>query len=211
MGTKERREREREQLRGLILDAAREMFVERGYEGVSMRKIAEKIEYSPTAIYQHFKDKDALVREICREDSQKLTEELKSSGAVEDPMERLMACGMAYARFAVENPNHYKMLFLSQLPAAAYEGDVADFGKGEPEMDGYALLRQQVRALAPEAFRYPGMDPDLVAQTLWAGVHGVVSLEVTQCLQGWVDWHPLEERVWTMLGAMAAGLFREVG
>ena len=131
MGTKERREREREQLRGLILDAAREMFVERGYEGVSMRKIAEKIEYSPTAIYQHFKDKDALVREICRVDSQKLTEELKSSGAVEDPMERLMACGMAYARFAVENPNHYKMLFLSQLPAAAYEGDVAEFGKGE--------------------------------------------------------------------------------
>jgi hypothetical protein len=49
-----------------------------------------------------------------------------------------------------------------------------------------------------------------VAQTLWAGVHGVVSLEVTKCVEEWVDWHPLEERVRTMLMAMSAGLFREV-
>ena len=60
MGVKERREREKESLRQDILDVAREMFATEGYESVSMRKIADKIEYSPTTIYLYFKDKNEL-------------------------------------------------------------------------------------------------------------------------------------------------------
>jgi len=59
-----RRERERAETRGKILDAARRMFVLKGYEGTTMRAIAAKIGYTPTAIYHHFKDKDALVAEL---------------------------------------------------------------------------------------------------------------------------------------------------
>jgi len=66
MGVKERREREKTETREIILDAARELFLAEGYEGVSMRKVAEKIEYSPTAIYIHFKDKDDLFRTVPR-------------------------------------------------------------------------------------------------------------------------------------------------
>ena len=65
MGPRERREREREETRTRILDAARELFAAEGYEAVTMRRIAERIEYSATAIYFHFKDKEALVKELC--------------------------------------------------------------------------------------------------------------------------------------------------
>ena len=68
MGITERREREKEEVRGRILDAARDLFARDGYDAVTMRKIAEAIEYSPTAIYLHFKDKDTLVRELCNAD-----------------------------------------------------------------------------------------------------------------------------------------------
>ena len=64
----ERRERERTELRELILEAARDLFVELGYEGVSMRKVAQRINYSPTAIYLHFADKEALFHELCARD-----------------------------------------------------------------------------------------------------------------------------------------------
>jgi AcrR family transcriptional regulator len=65
MRLQERRERQRQSLRKQILDAARELFTELGYEAVSMRRIADKIGYSPTTIYLHFADKEALVRELC--------------------------------------------------------------------------------------------------------------------------------------------------
>ena len=67
MGIKERKAREKEQLRRQILSAARELFVNEGYENVSMRKIANKIEYSPTTIYLHFKDKADLLDSVCKE------------------------------------------------------------------------------------------------------------------------------------------------
>jgi len=67
MGSKQRREREKEALRQDILDAARELFVEEGYDNVSMRRVAEKIEYSPTTIYLYFEDKASLLYAICEE------------------------------------------------------------------------------------------------------------------------------------------------
>ncbi len=78
MGTVERREREKQELRTRILDAARELFAELGYEAVTMRKIAERIEYSPTAIYFHFKDKDALMRELCEMDFSTLAQQFRT-------------------------------------------------------------------------------------------------------------------------------------
>ena len=66
MGISERRERDRQAVRSKILDAARDLFAAEGYDAVTMRRIAEAIEYSPTTIYLHFKDKDALIRELCR-------------------------------------------------------------------------------------------------------------------------------------------------
>src|SRR4028119_1353956 len=101
MGTLERRERERSETRAKILDAARDLFAEHGYDAVSMRKIAEAIEYSPTAIYVHFKDKEALFHELCRGDFGRLAHESQRLGSIADPVERLRLLGHAYMRFAL--------------------------------------------------------------------------------------------------------------
>ncbi|HEY6844272.1 MAG TPA: helix-turn-helix domain-containing protein, partial [Thermoanaerobaculia bacterium] len=86
MGTKERREREREEVRTLILDTAREMFATEGYEAVTMRRIADRIEYSPTAIYLHFQDKRDLVFQVCEETFARLVGELTSlESELKDP------------------------------------------------------------------------------------------------------------------------------
>lgn len=207
MGTKERRERERDAVRTKILDSARELFVAQGYDGVSMRAIAERIEYSPTVIYQYFRDKEALVTELCHADFLGLAEELAESQQMEDPVERLLQCGQAYARFATTYPNHYRLMFMDPLPKRNDEVKAAEY-KGKPEFDAYALLLGQVQAAAAAGrLRDAAADPELVAQTLWAGIHGVVSLEIALGCDKWTKWRPLDERVRTMLGVMAAGLF----
>ena len=86
---KERREREKEEVRAKILDAARELFVEEGYEAVTMRKIAAAIEYSPTAIYLHFRDKKAVINALCETDFLKLASRFRKIAEVGDPIVRL--------------------------------------------------------------------------------------------------------------------------
>src|SRR5258706_2571047 len=121
MGTQERRERERQELRSQILDAARELFATEGYDAVTMRKIADKIEYSPTAIYQHFADKDALVAELCRHDFRSFAAHFAQAAATEDPVLRLRETGRAYFAFAVEFPQHYRVMFMAARPSVSPE------------------------------------------------------------------------------------------
>src|SRR5437660_10594166 len=106
MGVKERREREKSETRDKILDAARELFVTEGFEGVSMRRVAEKIEYSPTAIYVHFADKNELFHELCREDFARLQEVMTSPSMAVDPVERLRQIGRNYVEFGVRFRHH---------------------------------------------------------------------------------------------------------
>ena len=89
MGPKERREREREEIRTRILDAARELFASEGVESVTMRRIADRIEYSPTAIYFHFRDKEALLAELCDCDFRAFAQEFFVIARLADPVERL--------------------------------------------------------------------------------------------------------------------------
>ena len=95
MGVIERRERERLETRARIMDAARDLFAREGYEAVSMRRIAEAIEYSPTAIYVHFKDKQDLLLEICRTDFGAFGHMLADLQSVQDPVERIRRMGHA--------------------------------------------------------------------------------------------------------------------
>jgi AcrR family transcriptional regulator len=209
MGSKERRERERDEVRTRILDAARELFVTHGYEGVSMRKIAVEIEYSATTIYQHFKDKEALIKELCYADFGKLAETLQGLLDIEDPIERLRKCGEAYVRFALMYPNHYRLMFMTPLPVTCDAAERAAV-KGNPDTDAYALLRSLVGiAAASGALRDEQPDLELVAQTLWAGLHGVVALEIAMQCDDWLPWRPLEQRATAMLDALCHGLFKE--
>jgi AcrR family transcriptional regulator len=208
LGTKERREREREELRTKILDAARELFASEGYEAVTMRKIAERIEYSPTAIYLHFKDKEAVLREICDADFGALAHGFSAIARIPDPRERLMATGNAYAEFGLSHPNHYRLMFMTPHPPLSPEDSAIE--RGNPEQDAYAFLRGTLaEALAGGRLR-PGLDDlDLLTQTVWAAVHGVVSLEIAKGNDGWVDWRPAAERVRLMIDFITRCLWRE--
>src|SRR5215470_5000436 len=140
LGTSERRERERQELRTRILDAARELFAEHGYDAVTMRGIADRIEYSPTAIYFHFKDKEALLRELCDTDFATLARGFQKIAQIADPIERLRQIGRSYVDFALEFPNHYRLMFMTPQPAGMRAED-SRIRRGNPEEDAYAFLR----------------------------------------------------------------------
>lgn len=200
----ERRERERRALRTKILDAARQLFAERGYEAVTMREIAEQIEYTPTAIYYHFRDKDALIREICLEDYDALAHEFEAQASIEDPIERLRAIGQAYAAFALGHPNHYRLMFMT---ADAPDCEDVDGRKGNPDRDGYAFLRWTVgEAIARGQLRAEYCDVDLAAQTAWAAVHGVIALHIDKGNDTWIDWRPIDARLSAMLDLVIVGM-----
>src|SRR5215470_6694465 len=99
MGVKERRAREKSETRDKILDAARELFISEGYEGVTMRRVAEKIEYSPTAIYVHFANKEELFMELCHSDFHQLAQQFVKLSQIPDPIQRLRTVGRVYIEF----------------------------------------------------------------------------------------------------------------
>jgi AcrR family transcriptional regulator len=178
MGIVERREREREEIRRKILDAAHDLFAREGYERVTMRRIAEAIEYSPTTIYNHFEDKDDLVQSLCDADFARLLGALLAQPAPEDPVEQIRQLGLAYARFGVDYPNHYRFMFMTP---AKFEHIHELSASGR---QAFGLLRSAVqRALDTGAFR--PADGDAVAQVLWASLHGVVALLITLRPEHW--------------------------
>ena len=211
MGVKERREREKSETRDKIVDAARELFVTEGYEGVSMRRVADKIEYSPTAIYVHFADKNELFRELCHRDYARLAEVLQSSVATADPIERLRRIGGTYVEFGIRYPNHYKFMFMTPHPG--HEMDEVDRDMhGNPEKDAYAFLKWAVQqAIDAGRFREGVNDAELISQTLWASVHGVISLQIAKGSDAWVDWRPIEDRAAMMLDITLRGLLQTTG
>lgn len=205
MGTRERRQREREELRGKVLDAARELFATDGWEAVTMRRIAERIEYSPTAIYLHFRDKQAVLRALCDADFLALAQRLAKIARIADPIARLRATGMAYAEFALAHPNHYRLMFMTPHPPQM--ADESELERGNPEEDAYAFLRGIVaEAIAGGLLRRELDDVEAVTQLMWAGVHGVVSLHLAKCNDAWVDWRPPLQLVDTMITVLVRGI-----
>jgi AcrR family transcriptional regulator len=178
MGIVERREREREEVRRKIMDAARDLFATEGYEKVTMRRIAEAIEYSPTTIYHHFEDKDDLVNALCEEDFARLLAVFRSQLPPEDPVEWIRQLGRAYARFGLENPNHYRFMFMTR---AKYEKVPQPSDSG---LQTFGVLKEAVeKSIATGRFR-PG-DAQEIAQVLWAGVHGALALLITLQPEHW--------------------------
>jgi AcrR family transcriptional regulator len=208
MGTKERRERERRELRKKILDAARALFVEQGYDAVTMRKIAAAIEYSPTAIYLHFEDKMAVMRALCDQDYLALAKRFRKLAAVADPVERLRQAGLAYAEFGFKHPNHYQWMFMTPHPHNRPEDSALE--QGNPEVDAYAFLMWTVgQAIAAGRFRPEIQDVELVSQVIWSGIHGVVSLRLAKSKDEWVDWKPQRQAVAMMADVLVRGFLRE--
>jgi AcrR family transcriptional regulator len=207
MTSKERREREREETREKFLASARELFATQGYEAVKMRDVAERIQYTATAIYKHFADKEALLRELCDLDFRALRDAFERIAHVADPVERLRELGMAYVEFARTHPNHYKLLFMGHKPPDATKHSKIEHGN--PDQDAYAFLKGTVAAcIAAERFREEFTDADLVAQAMWSGVHGLVSLTMVHENNDWIDWRPVETTARVVIDLQLRGLLR---
>lgn len=207
MGISERRERDRLKVRNKILDAARWLFASEGYDSVTMRRIAEAVEYSPTTIYLHFKDKDALIHELCRGDMMSFAQAIQSSAAEPDPLERLRKIAMSLVAFGSEHPNHYRLMFMNNR--LHDEDELANLGHGNPETDGYLLLLNTFTEAITRQLLAPNLnDANLLAQSYWASVHGVVAIHITQYGDPWVEWCSLEETARMTIDTMIRGLKR---
>jgi AcrR family transcriptional regulator len=183
MGITERKERAKEDIRKLILSTAEELFVRQGYENVSMREIAKRIEYSPTTIYRYFKDKGELffrILEGYHGALLSLMREIDEPGG--DPVDALRKGMRAYTEFGLANPSYYKLAFMSP-PEFKAESYMVEGTKGTALFQG---LRAGAEACIRQG-RFRDMDPDLAAQVLWTMNHGVTSLLITNPNFPWAD------------------------
>lgn len=201
MGVKERRARQKKYLRQEILDAASELFVRDGYENVSMRRIADKIEYSPTTIYIYFKDKGDLLEQVCKETFGRLVQRLtKIMDQPGDPVDRLKKGLLTYIEFGLENPHHYRATFMMPIP----EGfDKTKYHQEDsPGMQAFSFLIRGVTECV-KAGKLPAQNVELASQTLWAGIHGITSLLITK---SWFPWVGREKVIHSTVDTLVAGL-----
>jgi len=183
--SQERREQARETVRQEILAASRQIITEEGFSALTMRKLAERIGYSPAAIYLHFRNRDQIAHEVSREGYADLLAALTAAASSNgDPVPRFRALCQAYVRFGLENPQTYSLIFMEDPAylAAVLAHPAAD----DPGARAYALLVEVAGALMAAGRRLPKVGKPAraataveFAETIWAALHGIVSLKLT--------------------------------
>ena len=169
MSAKDRRKGEVLRLRKAILQAACDIAAEEGWRAVTVRKVAERVEYSPAALYEYFAGKEAILLELMREGFRLLTEDMRAVPEGEDPVERLVAVAQSYWDFAFRHPELYQVMH--GLGGVSF-GTV---DTPQEAKEGFVVLREAVRAVFP-GDSAAGRDLYDEVDTLWATLHGLVSL-----------------------------------
>lgn len=193
------------QLRDEILEAAERLLIETGSEeAVSIRAVAEAVGVTPPSIYRHFDDKQLLLFEVCVRHFTRLEAVARAAiDGVDDPLLALRAMGRAYVRFGIEQPEHYRIMFMgrSDLTPEQYADEIlADTGP-------FALLVAAVRRCFDAGYATPDrrdQDPVTVALLIWAGIHGLTSLLIAKPGMPWGD---VEHLIDEQCGVVARGLF----
>jgi AcrR family transcriptional regulator len=176
LGLKERQERDREAVSRSILDAARELFVTHGYQEVSIRKIAERIEYSPAAIYSYFPSKDDIFFALAEEGFRLLFSYGASPRPADagDPMDAIRALFWRYYEFSKEHSEYFALMFLDRsVPRISKSWHRFEF---VTEMRGAMVLRIR-EAIDSGAFP-PGTEPHAVFRILLTSLHGAATLKL---------------------------------
>jgi AcrR family transcriptional regulator len=178
MGIAERKERQRAELREQILVAARTIVLEQGYRELSMRKIADAIEYSPAALYLHFANREEIALQLCREAFLDLLGFLAPAAVLQDPAVRILEIGRRYVRFGMEKPESYRLIFMEEQSFAdSVMGPKALEDPNEPGTRAFELLRGTIEELVRSGAFRP-VDPEAGAHVIWAAMHGLVSLRL---------------------------------
>lgn len=170
VGILERKEREKAEMRRRIVDAAIKMFVEDGYDKVSIRNIADRIEYSPATIYLYYKDKDELLYDVQSEAFDTLAQEFTDKVNDPDPFKRLEQLAYGYVQFAMDHPELYDLMFIIKAPMNAEKGD--KWKNGDRAYDAlYNLVKE---CIEKKVIKFT--DATIGALSLWSFAHGFMSL-----------------------------------
>lgn len=175
MGITDRKEKQKAEIRRMILDASMKLFVDQGFENVSIRKIADLIEYSPTTIYLYFKDKDDILFSLHEFGFQKMQEYNEGLWDIKNPLLRLHKMGENYIRFGLSNPEFYDLMFIQRAPMQKVEQiDNCEWKSGDVAL---GRLKDTVREGMDKGLVVKG-DVDSVSMAIWSMVHGLVSLAI---------------------------------
>lgn len=196
---KRARRGEGERLRAQIIEAAERLLIKTGdEEAVSIRAVADAVGVTPPSIYLHFRDKDELLFSICERHFTRLDDFIETAGARSpDPVESLILRGKAYIRFGIENPEQYRILFMSKGGRSEENMQPEDL-RQSASFDHLVLAVQ--RCIDAGAF---SGDPLLISMGLWSVVHGITSILISHPHLPWPDNEKLIDHV---LRLQCAGL-----
>lgn len=176
MGIAERKEKQKAEIRQQILDASMKLFTEQGFEHVSMRRIAELIEYSPTTLYLYFKDKNEIFYSLHEMGFAKLNEINRNLAAIKNPLLRLHKMGENYVDFGMQNPEFYDVMFIMRAPMEVLEhrDEACGWDQGDAALNA---LKSVLQECMDKGFIVKG-SVEASAMAIWGMVHGLVSLAI---------------------------------
>ena len=190
--SQQRREQQKLELRAAILRAANEEFSQHGYEDFSLRRVAERIGYSPTTIYLYFQNKDDLLLQTVRSGFAAFDDAISHAARQsEQPLQQLENLGRAYLDFGIDNPTLYRMMFMQPadfhlLPRLLGSG-TPDEEKQDADPNSHRVVAQELLVEAVQRGIARGIlrdgDAILMADALWASVHGLVSLAASPLME----------------------------
>ncbi|MFF2039929.1 TetR/AcrR family transcriptional regulator [Kitasatospora sp. NPDC058170] len=170
MSVQERKERERAARERLIVATARELAEQQGWDAVTTRRLAERIEYSQPVLYSHFRGKREIIGAVALEGAAEMAVALRTAtSAADGPRARVTALARSYLDFAEGNPAVYDAIFQLDGGLAYAQEDTP-----EPLKDAFAALMETLAGVAG-----PGVHPGLFTETFWAALHGLATLTRT--------------------------------
>lgn len=181
MANSDRKAKEKEDLKALILSSAKKLFVEKGIEQTTIRNIADAIDYSVGTVYVYFKDKNAIFHALHTGGFIQLGGEFKVLFYVTNPMERLKAMGNVYINFALKNPDMYDLMFNMKAPMEFLnDANQEEWNEGKSTFN---VLRNTVEQCM-ELGHFKGHLLEPTTFMIWSMVHGMCSLEISKRVCG---------------------------
>jgi AcrR family transcriptional regulator len=175
MGIAERKEKQKSDIKKMILDASIKLFVEEGFDNVTIRKIADIIQYSPTTIYLYFKDKNEIFYNLHELGFQKMAEVNSNLFDIKNPLTRLYKMGENYIEFGLAHQEFYDIMFISRAPMQVLETmENCDWKNGEAAL--HALMNTVEECMNKGYIQKANVQA--VSMAIWGMVHGLVSLQI---------------------------------
>ncbi|MDQ0595049.1 AcrR family transcriptional regulator [Chryseobacterium ginsenosidimutans] len=181
MSISERKQKDKEALKLLILNGAKKLFIEKGIDQTTIRNIADEIDYSIGTVYVYFKDKNAILHDLHSIGFQELGGYFKELSEEQDPMKRLRKMGFVYMKFAMENTEMYDLMFNLRAPMEYLNSSADNLWPEGNVTFGY------VKSTVEECMikgHFKDHNSEALSFMIWSLVHGMCSLEIRQRTKG---------------------------